>query len=84
MCTHAASSTPSRLLTHPAADEVGMVGLPAVATEAAAAVAVVGLATDAEMRRKGWPGIRRKEAQSSHSFFHPPGGGWGSSVVFGG
>ncbi len=82
MCTHAAASTPSRLPTHPAADEVGMVGLPTVA--AAAAVAVVGSATDAEMRRKGWPGIRRKEAQSSHSFFHPPGGGWGSSVVFGG
>lgn len=37
-----------------------------------AAVAVEGLATEAEMRRKGWPGMRRKEAQSSQSFFQTP------------
>ena len=53
-----------------------------------AAAAVAGLASEAEMRRKGWPGMRRKEAQSSQSFFQTPfcfgwsGGVWGLCVVY--
>jgi hypothetical protein len=47
----------------------------------AAAAAEAGLATEAEMRRKGCPGMSRKEAQSSHSFFHTPFlRGWGVGI----